>query len=167
MRLRIYIIIAYVFAFSILLGSNFVSKGDLTMYLDSYQYSRTNNNTLVELSYSIDLSYLNYINSDDQYDNMQITIIVESINGSSILNKSVTFDDGAIENSEMTYIGLQSFNTSYDTVKISLFFKDSFVDKQCQIQELLPIQKYDSSPSISDIMFVKNIDKNKSNSIFS
>lgn len=167
MRLIKNILIYLLITFGFIYGTTFKSKGDLTMFLDSYQYQGPDNCTLIELSYSIDLSYLNYIDFEGQNDNMQIAIIVESTNGSTILNKSFAIDEAVIKNTELNYIGFQSFSTSYDTVKINLFFKDSFIDRQCQIQGLLPIKKYDSSSSLSDIMFVKNIDKSKSNSIFS
>lgn len=167
MRPRKYIIIIFTMAYSILFGSSIASNGDLTMFLDTYQYQGTSDSTLVELSYSIDLSYLNYIDYNEQYNNMQIAIFIESTDGNMILNKSFAIDRGSLDNNDLSYIGLQSFSTFYDTVKISIFFKDSFIERQGQLQKLLPIVKYDNSPSLSEIMFVKSIDKSKLNLMFS
>lgn len=69
-----------------LFGNVYTSKGDLTMYLDTYQYYGPNDSTLVELSYSIDLSYLKYVDIGDQIENIKIIINIEGIDGGNIIN---------------------------------------------------------------------------------
>ncbi|MCJ7801885.1 MAG: GWxTD domain-containing protein, partial [Candidatus Marinimicrobia bacterium] len=164
MTLRISNIILLV---SALFGNNLDSEGDLTMFLDSYQYDGTNDSTIVELSYSIDLSYLNYIDIDNQFQDLQLSIKVESIEGEIILDKTYDIDRESIKNSTFNYIGLQRFSTIEDTVKINLIFMDSFLKHHSQINGLLPIDKYGNSPSLSDIMLVQSIDKSEANSIYS
>jgi GWxTD domain-containing protein len=143
----------------VLSGNNYISKGDLTMYLDTYQYYGSNNSTLVELSCSIDLSYLNFINISDQIESIQISIIVESLTGKNIINKSSSIKTGLIRNGELKYVESLSFMTNDDSVKLNISFQDLIMDRRCQIKDFLPIKKYDQSPSLSDIMFIDKIDK--------
>ena len=81
MRIRNIIITFVSLSNLFLYGNKFDSKGDFKMFLDTYQYNGSNDSTIVELSYSIDLSYLDYIFSKDYHSSMFMHILVESTHG--------------------------------------------------------------------------------------
>lgn len=159
MNLRSTILIIFTIFLSMLFGNVYTSKGDLTMYLDTYQYYGPNDSTFVELSYSIDLSYLKYVDISDQIENIKIIINIEGIDGRNIINKSSSIRLGLIKNYEYKYIDSFSFMTNEDSVNLNISFHDLIMDRQCQIEEILPIKKYGQSPSLSDMMFIDRIEK--------
>ena len=149
-----------------LYGNKFESKGDLIMYLDSYQYNGSDDSTIVELSYSIDLAYLNYLPPNEYQNKILLNISVESEQGTNIFNKALNSENLIGMENDKDFTGLSIFTTNDDSVKITLSYKDIYIDRQSTIEGVLKINKYKKIPSLSEIMFIKSLSKSSSKSDF-
>lgn len=167
MKILTQILITITTICSLLVGNTFKSTGDLTLYLDCYQYQGSENSTLVELSYSIDLSYLKYVDESEISKSMDLILNIESTKGNKVFNKSLNVEYENIINSRFVIFGLQSINTSNDSIRISLDFNDYNLNRHGRVQGLLAVNKFNADPSLSDLMIVKEVNKNRVDAEFS
>ncbi len=138
------------------------SKGGLVMYVDAYQYQGSKRETIVDLSYSIDLSYFKYIDFEKRTPNMVINIDIYDVDNYPLLKDSFNIDPIRIRNQNYHSVGQQRIKVSQDTIIVNIRFNDLLLNRQCTVVGHLPIKKFNASPSLSDLFYIKDILKDKS-----
>ncbi len=160
-----YILIISLLLVHILNGMTFESKDDLKIYLYAPQFKGVNDSTIIELTYSLDLSYSKYISVGEPDKSQELEIIVKANNGKMILDKKIDIAD-YIYNNNTFYLAMDRINTVQDTLLIYMSFTDKVIEKNSIIDVALPVKKFDDKLSISDLVFIKKIVKGENKTKF-
>jgi len=144
------------------------SKGALLFYADVYQFEGQNEKNRVEVVYSLDVSQIQAVPSDNHAE-CHVQIKITDMTGRSIADlyeKKVIFleSEGADEN--YAFVDLKKFEISPDTVRFVLSIYDSLNDKKGKIDEIIKIKKFTDQLSVSDPLFISYIQKAQENNIF-
>lgn len=144
------------------------STGSLNFYSDICQFEGTDNKTLVEISYAVDLSQLrSAVDAENKTVTMQIQLSIAALSADSVIRRSEHKTLPLVSDQHANiYIDLQREQLKPGMIEFTLDISDSVTGRSGRITQKMEIRSFQQSYSLSDISFIRQLQKSSQQSIF-
>ncbi len=147
------------------------SDGNLSFYVDIYQFVNTQRENITEMSYSLNLAQFPLL-EDSVTNPIRFTIALYflDIRGDTLEHiyeqKSIVPDKAVNSQNSGTFVDLKRFSINTDSVTLYLDITNSDLDLSGHVMKKFAVKKFTNSLSISDLFLASHVQKSSGESSF-